>query len=145
MKQIIKEFKEFALKGNAFGLAVGVIIGSAFSKIITSLVNDIITPPIGVLLGRVDFSNLFLNLSRKPVTSVAEAKQAGVATINYGIFLNNIIEFLLIAIATFILIKAINKLHRDKKGDQQTTRDCPYCLSTIPLQAKRCAHCTSQL
>jgi large conductance mechanosensitive channel len=144
---MIQEFKSFILRGNVLDLAVAVIIGAAFGKIVSSLVNDIIMPPIGLILGNVDFSNLFINLSGKTYTSLAEAQAAGAATINYGIFLNNVIGFLIIAVAIFLLVRAANHLQRDKKEAKSdpTTKECSYCLSTIPIKATRCAHCTSEL
>jgi large conductance mechanosensitive channel len=144
---MLKEFKEFAMRGNVVDMAVGIIIGAAFGKIISSLVNDILMPPIGLLLGKMDFSNLFLNLSDKPVTTMAEAKAAGAATINYGIFLNNIIDFIIVAFAIFLLVRQINRLRRktEEVSAAPTTRECPYCLSPIPLKAIRCPHCTSEL
>ena len=141
---MLKEFKEFAMRGNVLDMAVGIIIGAAFGKIITSFVNDILMPPIGLLLGKVDFSNLFVNLSAQSFNTIAEAKKAGVATINYGLFLNTVLDFVIVAFAIFLLIKQVNKLNR-KPAPPPTTRDCPYCLSAIPIPAVRCAHCTSQL
>ena len=141
---MLKEFKEFAMRGNVLDMAVGIIIGAAFGKIITSFVNDILMPPIGLLLGKVDFSNLFVNLSAQSFNTIAEAKKAGVATINYGLFLNTVLDFVIVAFAIFLLIKQVNKLNR-KPAPAPTTRDCPYCLSAIPIAAVRCAHCTSQL
>ena len=144
---MLKGFKNFIIKGNVVDMAVGIIIGAAFGKIISSLVNDILMPPIGLLLGKMDFSNLFLNLSDKPFTTTAEAKAAGVATINYGIFLNNIIDFIIVAFAIFLLVRQINRLRRktEEVSAAPTTRECPYCLSPIPLKAIRCPHCTSEL
>jgi large conductance mechanosensitive channel len=146
--KIINEFKEFAVKGNVVDLAIGVVIGTAFGKITTSLVNDILMPPIGLLLGRVDFSNLFIDLSGKAYSSLATAQKAGAATINYGIFLNNVINFLLVATAMFIVIKFINRLkgHPAQPETQEiTNKECNYCFSTIPAKALRCPHCTSEL
>jgi large conductance mechanosensitive channel len=144
---MIKEFKEFAVKGNVLDLAVGVIIGAAFGKIVSSLVDDILMPPIGLALGKVDFANLFLNLGDKPVATVAAAKAAGVPTINYGIFLNNVISFLIVAFVVFLIIKQFNRLRRQEPAPAAapTTRECPYCLSAVPLKATRCPHCTSEL
>lgn len=139
---MFKEFKEFAVKGNVVDMGVGIIIGAAFGKIVNSFVNDVMMPPIGLLLGKVDFSNLFLNLSGKPYDSLAVAKSAGAATINYGLFLNNIIDFVIVAFAIFLVIRQINRL---KKPGETTTKDCPYCFSKIPLKAVRCANCTSDL
>lgn len=136
---MLKEFKEFALKGNVLDLAVGVVIGASFGKIVSSLVNDIITPPLGLILGKVDFSNLFINLSGKHFESLAEAKKAGAATINVGIFINTMLDFAIVAGAIFLLVKAVNRM---KKQPGATTKPCSECLSTIPLEAKRCLHCT---
>jgi large conductance mechanosensitive channel len=144
---MLKEFREFAMRGNVVDLAVGVIIGAAFGKIVTSLVNDIIMPPLGVVLGSVDFSNLFINLSGKPVQSLAEAKQVGAATLNYGLFINNIIDFLIVAFAIFLLVRQMNRLKSWQQADSKepTTKPCPYCLSTIAYKATRCPNCTSQI
>jgi large conductance mechanosensitive channel len=142
---MLKEFKEFIMRGNVVDLAVAVIIGGAFGKIITSFVEDVLMPPIGLAMGNVDFSNLFLNLSGKDYTSVAAAKAAGAATLNYGIFFNHIINFLIIAFAIFILIKQINRLQKPAPAPAPTTKDCPHCLSPVPLKATKCAHCTSEL
>ncbi|EOU1757259.1 large conductance mechanosensitive channel protein MscL [Clostridium perfringens] len=145
-----KEFKEFAMKGNVVDLAIGVVIGGAFGKIVTSLVNDIIMPIVGRLVGKVDFSNLYINLSGQQFNSLQEAQAAGAATINYGLFLNNLINFLIIAFSIFIVIKQIKKL-KDftmKKEDAQaeaTEKDCPYCYTKIDIKATRCPNCTSIL
>lgn len=144
VKPKINEFKEFALKGNVVDLAVGVIIGAAFGKIVTSLVEDVIMPPLGLVLGKVDFSNLFINLSGQTVTSVADAKKAGLPIIAYGLFLNNVFNFLIVALAIFFLVKQINRLRRGEEP-APTTRECPFCTSAISLKATRCPHCTSQL
>ena len=144
---MLKEFKEFAMRGSVLDMAVGIIIGVAFGKIITSFVEDILMPPIGRLLGRVDFSNLFLSPSGQHFDTLAAAKAAGAATINYGVFLNTVINFLIVAFAIFLLIRQVNRMKRPQEPPQAvpTTRDCPYCLSTIPIRAIRCAHCTSEL
>ena len=141
------EFKEFIMRGSVVDLAVGVVIGTAFGKIVTSFVEDVLMPPIGLLLGNADFSNLFINLSGKDYPSVAAAKQAGAATMNYGIFFNNILNFLIIAFAIFLLIKQINRMNRPESAATAApaTKDCPYCLSAVPLKAIKCAHCTSEL
>ncbi len=142
-----KEFKEFIMRGNVVDMAVGIVIGAAFGKIITSFVEDILMPPIGLLLGRVDFSNLFLSLSGKSYDTLAAAKAAGAATLNYGVFLNTVINFLILASAIFLLIRQINRLRREPAPapPAPTTKECSYCLSTVPIQATRCAHCTSEL
>lgn len=144
---VLKEFKEFAIRGNVIDLAVGVVIGAAFGKIVNSLVTDIIMPPIGLLLGNVDFSNLFINLSGKPIHSLAEAKAAGAPTINYGLFLNSVIDFMIVAFAIFLIVREINILRRHNQAApaETNTKGCPYCLSTIPLRATRCPQCTSEL
>jgi large conductance mechanosensitive channel len=139
---MLKEFKEFAMRGNVVDMAVGIIIGAAFGKIVSSFVSDILMPPIGVLLGKVDFTNLFLNLSGKSYESLAGAKAAGAATLNYGLFLNTVIDFVIVAFAIFLLIRQINRL---KAKPELTTKECPYCLSKIALKASRCPHCTSEL
>ena len=142
---MLKEFKEFIMRGNVLDLAVAVIIGAAFGKIITSLVNDIIMPPIGLVLGKVDFSNLFVDLSGQNHPSIAAAKAAGAATINYGLFLNTIIDFLIVSFAIFLLIRQANKLKKAPVAAAPATKDCPYCATAIPIPAKRCPNCTSQL
>jgi large conductance mechanosensitive channel len=141
---MLNEFKAFALRGNVVDLAVGLVIGAAFGKIVTSLVNDILMPPIGLLLGRVDFSNLFLNLSGHSYASLAEAKAAGAPTINVGLFLNTVIDFVIVALAIFLVVRFINRLHQAPPATP-TTKACPYCVSVIPLQASRCPQCTSDL
>jgi len=140
---VLKEFKEFAMRGNVMDLAVGVIIGAAFGKIVSSLVEDIIMPPIGKLLGHVNFSDLYINLSGKMYKSVIEAKADGAATINYGLFLNTVINFVIVAFAVFLVVHQLNRW--TKKPAAPTTKDCPQCAMTIPVAAKRCGHCTSQL
>jgi large conductance mechanosensitive channel len=142
---MFKEFKEFATKGNVLDMAVGIIIGAAFGKIIASLVSDILMPPIGLLLGKVDFSSLFINISGQSYPTVAAAKAAGAATINYGVFLDTIVSFLVVAFAIFLLIKQVNRLKRQPPAPDPTTKACPFCASEIPLKASRCPHCTSQL
>jgi large conductance mechanosensitive channel len=144
---MLKEFREFVMRGNVLDLAVGIIIGAAFGKIVSSFVNDILMPPIGLLLAKVDFSNLFLNLSGTPYASLAEAKAAGAATLNYGLFLNAVIDFLIVSFAIFLLIQQANRLKRQLEAAPAapTTKECPYCLSTVPLKATRCAACTSEL
>jgi len=149
---MLKEFKEFALRGNVVDMAVGIIMGAAFGAIITSLVNDLIMPPVGLLLGGVDFANLFFVLkagtkAAGPYASLADAKAAGAVTVNYGVFINLTISFLIVAVVMFLLIRVVNRLRRQEAAPAAapTTKDCPYCLSVIPLQATRCPHCTSQL
>jgi large conductance mechanosensitive channel len=142
---MLQEFKEFVMRGNVVDLAIGVVIGAAFGKIVTSFVEDVLMPPIGLLLGNVDFSNLFINLSGGNYPSVAAAKAAGAATLNYGIFFNNILNFLIIAFAIFMLIKQINRLQKPAAAAAPTTKDCPQCLMAIPMKATRCGHCTSEL
>ncbi len=145
---MLKEFKEFAMRGNVLDMGVGIILGAAFGRIVNSFVNDILMPPIGLIIGRVDFSSLFINLSGKSVTSLAEAKAAGAATINYGLFINNVIDFTIVAFAIFLLIRQINAIKRRSEKEPAappSTKDCPYCLLTVPLRASRCPHCTSEL
>lgn len=144
---MLKEFKEFALRGNMLDMAVGIILGAAFGNIVSSLVNDLLMPPLGLLLGRVDFTNLFLSLSGQPYASLAEARAAGAPTLNYGLFVNTVVHFVIVAFAVFLLVRQINRLRRRAEAPPAApaTRDCPYCLSPIPLKALRCAHCTSEL
>jgi len=148
---MLKEFKEFVLRGNVVDMAVGIIIGAAFGTIVTSLVNDVIMPPIGLLLGGVDFSDLFILLKAgspaAPYASLADAQAAGAVTINYGVFINAVISFVIVAFVIFLLIRSINQLRREEEAPppEPTTKECPYCLSTIPIKATRCAHCTSEL
>ena len=149
---MLKEFKEFAMRGNVLDMAVGIIIGAAFGTIVNSLVADVIMPPIGLLLGNIDFSNLFIVLkggakAAAPYESLAAAKAAGATSINYGIFINTIITFLIVAFAVFLLIRSINKLKRQEKAPPPvpTTKECIHCFSTIPIKATRCPHCTSEL
>jgi large conductance mechanosensitive channel len=138
---MLKEFREFAARGNVIDLAVGVIIGAAFGKIVNSLVSDIIMPPIGMALGRVNFTDLFIALDGSAYPSLAAAKAAGAPTINYGLFINNIVEFLIVAFVVFLLVRQINRLKGPAPVDD--TRECPFCLSRVPRKATRCAHCTS--
>ena len=141
---MFSDFKEFAMRGNVVDLAVGFVMGAAFGKITTSLVNDVIMPPIGLLLGRVDFTSLYINLSEKTFPSLAAARTAGVPIIAYGSFINTVIDFVIVAFAMFILVKQMNRLVKPAPP-ALTDRDCPYCLSKIPLAATKCAHCTSEL
>src|SRR5687767_12740834 len=140
-----KEFREFVARGNVLDLAVGVIIGAAFGAIVTSLVNDIIMPPIGLAMGGVDFTNLFINLSGGDYDTLAAAQEAGAATINYGNFIQAIINFLIIAFVIFLIVRWANRVKSQPEPAAPTTKPCPYCLSTIPLGATRCPNCTSQL
>ena len=144
---MLKEFRDFAMRGNVVDMAVGIIIGAAFGSIVKSLVADVIMPPIGVLLGGVDFSDIFINLSGGDYASLAAAKEAGAATINIGVFFNAVISFVIVAFAVFLLVKSINKLKREEEAPkaEPTEKDCPHCLSKIPIKATRCGHCTSQL
>jgi large conductance mechanosensitive channel len=141
---MLKEFREFAVKGNAVDMAVGIIIGAAFGKVVTSLVNDMIMPPIGMLLGKINFSNLFLTLHGHAYKTLAAAKDAGEPTLNYGLFLNNILDFVIVAFCVFLMVKQMNRL-RLMSPAEPTTKSCPQCLSTIPIKATRCAFCTSPL
>lgn len=147
---MFKEFKEFAMRGNVVDMAVGIIIGAAFGTIVKSLVADVIMPPIGLLLGNVDFANLFVVLkdgaaSAAPYASLADAQAAGAVTLNYGVFINTIISFIIVAFAVFLLIRNINKLKKKEVPAEPTIKDCPYCFTSIPIKAMRCPHCTSQL
>jgi large conductance mechanosensitive channel len=142
---MVKEFKEFVMRGNVMDLAVGVIIGAAFGKIVGSLVNDVLMPVLGMLLGRVDFANLFVVLGEGTFATVADAKKAGVATLNYGIFINTIIEFLIVAFAIFMVVKQVNRLKRPEPAAPPATKDCPHCATAIPAAAKKCPNCTTQL
>ena len=143
---MIKEFKEFAMKGNIVDLAVGVVIGGAFSKIVTSLVNDIVMPLVGLLMGKIDFSNLFFALGSGNYATIQEAKNAGVATINYGLFINNIIDFLIVAFSIFIVIKQINRFSKKKEEKPvENKKKCPYCYSEIHIDATRCPNCIAEL
>ena len=144
-----KEFKDFAVKGNVLDMAVGIIIGAAFGKIVTSIVEDVMMPPFGLLLGGVDFSNLFFSLSGEHYASLEAAKAAGAATIRYGIFLNALINFLIVAFSVFLLVKGVNRLKRQEASNpapaSPTTKECPFCFSNVPIKASRCAFCTSDL
>ena len=142
---MLKEFKEFAMKGNVLDMAVGIIMGVAFGKIITSFVNDVIMPPIGRLLGNVDFSSLFINISGKSFNSIAEAKAAGAATINYGIFLNTILDFLIVAFVMFMMIRQVNRMKKAPAPAPVSTKECGFCYSVIPIKATRCPNCTSEI
>ena len=141
---MLKEFKAFVLRGNVVDLAIGVIIGAAFGKIVSSFVGDLLMPPIGLLLGKADFSNLFINLTGQPYPTVAAAKAAGAPTLNYGAFLQTIVDFVIVAFAVFLVIRQVNRLS-PPAPPAPATRPCPLCLSNIPLRATRCAHCTSEV
>lgn len=142
---MLKEFKEFAMRGNVLDMAVGIMIGAAFGKVISSFVNDMLMPPIGMLLGKIDFSNLYINLSGKSFDSLKAAQEAGAATINYGLFINTVLDFFIVAIVLFFFIKQVNIFKRQPAVAAPATKECPYCISAIPLNATRCPHCTSQL
>lgn len=144
--KLLKEFKEFAIRGNAIDLAIGIIIGAAFNKIVNSLVDDVLMPPIGLLIGRVNFDSLFVSLGEREYRSIAEAKQAGAATINYGLFLSNVISFLILAFVIFLVVRQINRLQRRAdEADLPMIRSCPFCISTISSRAQRCPQCTSEI
>jgi len=140
---VLKEFKEFAMRGNIVDLAVGVIIGVAFGKVVSSLVEDLIMPPVGRLFGHVNFSELFINLNGRSYETLAAAKAAGAPTVNYGIFMNSVINFLIVAFAVFLIVHQVNRWTR--KPEAPTTKNCPQCAMAIPMAAKRCGHCTTQL
>ena len=141
---MLKEFKEFAVRGNVLDMAIGIVIGAAFGKIVSSFVSDILMPPIGMVLGKVNFADLFINQSDKPVSTLAEARAAGAATINYGLFLNTVMDFVIVAFVVFLLVRQINRLKR--RGEAPApVRECPHCVTTIPLKATRCPQCTSDL
>jgi len=143
---MLKEFKEFAMRGNVIDLAVGVIIGAAFGKIVSSLVEDIIMPPVGLLLHGVDFTNLFITLDRRHFDTLAQAKAAGAPTLNYGLFVNNVISFLIVAFCVFLLVHQVNRwTKKPVPAADPTTKECPQCAMTIPINAKKCPHCTSQI
>ena len=142
---MLKEFKEFAMRGNVMDMAVGIIIGAAFGKIVSSLVEDVMMPPIGRLVGRIDFSSLFINLGAKSYDSLVAAKAAGAPTLNYGLFLNSIINFLIVAFCVFLVVQQVNRWTKKAPAAVPTTRECPQCAMTIPITAKRCGHCTAQL
>ena len=144
---MLKEFKEFAMRGNVLDMAVGIVMGATFGGIVTSLVNDVLMPPIGLLLGKVDFSNLFITLTGRHFDSLAQAKAAGAATLNYGLFVNTVINFVIVAFAIFLLVRQVNKM-KPKPAPAPAApalKECKFCCSSIPLQATRCPHCTSDL
>ena len=144
---MLKDFKEFAMRGNVLDMAVGIIIGAAFGQIVNSFVQDVMMPPVGRLVGHVDFSNLFVSLSGQHYDTLAAAKAAGAATLNYGVFLNTVINFLIVAFAVFLLVRQVNRLmpRPAPAAAAPVTRACPYCLSAIPLKATKCGHCTSSV
>lgn len=140
---MFKEFKEFAMRGNVMDMAVGIIIGAAFGKIVSSFVGDVLMPPLGLLLGGLDFSNLFVDLSGGGYATLAAAKEAGAPTLNYGIFINAVLDFLIVAFAIFMVVKQMNRLKKQAPPPAPNTRECPECTSQIPLKAKRCSQCTA--
>lgn len=142
---ILKEFKEFAMKGNVIDLAIGVVIGAAFGKIISSLVNDIVMPVIGLAVGKIDVTNMFISLDGNHYATLEAAKEAGAATLNYGVFLTNILDFVIIAFAIFLVIRRINRLKKKSDPAPITTKDCPFCQSTINIKAVRCPNCTAEI
>ncbi len=145
MFKMLKEFKEFIMRGNVLDLAVGIIIGGAFGKIISSFVGDILMPPLGLILGKVNFTDLFINLSDKSYPTLAAAKAAGAPTLNYGLFINTVIDFLIVAFAIYLMIVQVNRFKKKPEAEAPATKDCPFCFSTIPVKAMRCPHCTSNL
>lgn len=140
-----KEFRAFVLRGNVLELAVAVVIGAAFGRIVTSLVEDVLMPPIGLALGGVDFKNLFIDLSGRSYATLAEAQAAGAPTLRYGVFINTVVNFLIVAFTIFLVIRSLNRMFPPAVVAAPLTRDCPFCLSPVPLAARRCAHCTSEL
>jgi large conductance mechanosensitive channel len=144
---MLKEFKDFIMRGNVLDLAVAVILGGAFGKIVSSAVNDVLMPPLGLILGKVDFSNLYINLSGRSYASLGEAQAAGAATVKYGVFLNNVIDFGIVSLVVFLIVRFANRLEKLKKKGEEApkTKNCPYCISVIPLPATRCPFCTSEL
>ena len=142
---MLKEFKDFAMRGNVVDMAIGIILGGAFGKIVSSFVADVIMPPIGLLLGKVDFSQLYLNLSGATYANLAEAQTAGAPVLKYGAFLNTILDFIIVAFAIFMVVRQMNRLKKPAEVAPPTTRDCPYCLSAMPVKATRCAHCTADV
>ena len=142
---MFKEFKEFAMKGNVVEMAIGIIIGAAFGNVVSSLVGDVMMPPIGKLMGNIDFSNLFVSLNGQAYDSLKAAKDAGAPTINYGMFVNSVIDFVIVALVIFLLVKQMNRLKKEAPAAAPTTKECPFCLSQIPLKATRCVGCTSEV
>ncbi len=142
---MLKEFKEFAMRGNVMDMAIGIIIGAAFGKIVSSFVNDVLMPPLGLLLGDSDFTNKFVTLKGQSLATLDAAKEAGSVTLNYGLFVNTIIDFIIIAFAIFLVIKQINRFKKKPEAPPPNTKECPFCLSAVPIKATRCGHCTSEL
>jgi large conductance mechanosensitive channel len=142
---MLKEFKQFAMRGNVMDMAVGIIIGAAFGRIVTSLVSDIVMPPFGLILGKINFSDLYVNISGKDYPNLQAAKAAGAATINYGLFINSVIDFVIVAFVIFLIVRQINQWSKPAAAPAPTTKDCPYCATQIPLAAKKCPNCTSGL
>src|SRR5262245_35953709 len=142
---MLKEFRTFIMRGNVLDLAVGVVIGAAFGKIVTSFVSDMLMPPVGLVLGRVDFANLFVNLSGQPFPTIAAAKAAGAPTLNYGLFLNAVVDFLIVALVIFLIVREVNRWRGPEPAAPPVTRECPFCATGIPLRARRCPHCTSEV
>ena len=144
---MFKEFKDFAMRGNVMDMAIGIILGAAFGKIVSSFVKDVLMPPIGKLMGGVDFSNLFILLSDGQYATLAEAQEAGAATINYGVFINTVLDFVIVAFAIFMVVRQMNKLKKQEEAPpaEPTTTSCPKCLMEIPIKATRCGHCTSEV
>ena len=143
---MLKDFRDFIARGNVIDLAVGVIIGAAFGKIVSSLVSDVLMPPLGLVLGRIDFSSLFINLGDKPAKTIADAKAAGIPTINYGVFIDNVIQFFILAFVVFLLVRSVNRLYKKPEAPAAPrTKACPFCAESIPVAAKKCGHCTSDL
>ena len=149
MKTMWKEFKDFVMRGNVVDMAIGIIIGGAFNKIVSSLVNDILMPPVGLLLNDVNFTDLFIDLSGEGYASLTQAQEAGAATINYGIFINAILDFVIVAFVMFLIVRQVNRMERKREEPaapaEPSTKECPYCFTEIPIKASRCPHCTSQL
>ncbi len=142
---MLKEFKEFAMRGNVLDMAIGVIIGAAFGKIVTSLVNDVIMPPIGKLMGNIDFTNFFIVLGSGTYKTLKDAQAAGAATINLGLFFNTVIDFIIVAFVVFVVVKQVNRLKKAPAPSAPTTKECPFCISQVPLNAVKCPNCTSEL
>ena len=142
---MLGEFKDFAMRGSMLDMAVGIIVGAAFGRLVNSFVSDVLMPPIGMLTGHSDFSNKFINLSGHAYATLAEAKAAGAATINYGLFFNAVSDFVIVAFVVFMLIRQVNRLRNEQKASVAVTRDCPFCLSAVAIKASRCPHCTSTL